>query len=198
MPTKVHTFLYSKPKPAIFLVVGKCVCMGATVYPIPHIKRRYKTYKHRLASISFTFQVLLVCIRNFTTNSGWGLLGYDTTYWCGSIPTIRRTMFPPSLACLYISSYNEYSACPRAYFKKNFLRNVGILSHTYTAFSLLPEDGCSKVLRNDGILPQHHKVSQIWRPRLESSSPRRAQISHHDLMSKWNVSHFIYYTREQK
>jgi hypothetical protein len=33
-------------------------------------------------------------------------------------------------------------------------------------FSLQPEDGGSKVIRNSGILPQHYKASQPRRPRL--------------------------------
>jgi hypothetical protein len=37
--------------------------------------------------------------------------------------------------------------------------------------NLHPEDGSSKVLRKVGILPHHYTVSQLGKPRLESSPP---------------------------
>jgi len=45
-------------------------------------------------------------------------------------------------------------------------------------YHLHPEDGGSMVLRNVGILPWHYTASHPRRPRLESSPPRRPQISH--------------------
>jgi len=40
-----------------------------------------------------------------------------------------------------------------------------------------PKDGGSMDIWNVGILPQHYKMSQLRKPRLESSSPWKAEFS---------------------
>jgi len=53
------------------------------------------------------------------------------------------------------------------------------LHFTSLYFTLLhPEDGSNIGLRNAGILPQHYTASQPKRLRLESSPPRKPQISY--------------------
>jgi hypothetical protein len=50
------------------------------------------------------------------------------------------------------------------------------------------EDGGNKVLRNVGILPQHHTASQSGRPRIESSSPWKPQMLHISFTNKTEVT----------
>jgi len=54
-------------------------------------------------------------------------------------------------------------------------------------FYLHPEDGSSKVLRSDNILPQHYTASQPRRPRLEDGGS----------IDLRNVSILDYYTASQ-
>jgi hypothetical protein len=67
---------------------------------------------------------------------------------------------------------NLYSLHTRCVFRQLSARCVGQTTRSH------PEDGDSTVLRNVGILPQHYTASQPRRPRLESSSLWKSQISY--------------------